>query len=285
MESADRAVSPRIDGIDVARYQLAIDWTAVPASIRWTACKATQGTTYVDPTFEINRLGMARTGRHWRLFYHWLTPTATPEAQAAHFLKTVGQLDPGEGLMLDAEAGITAEGCARFCELVEAATGRPVAVYSGVYVARGTLWKSPQLFAEHRPRLLAAYISELNAARIAGPYGWDVWQWSSQQTIPGIPARCDVNQVDRTDRLDAACGLNQPVPAPTPVPPQEDDDMPAKTLFIGVEGSPSQYTWTPGSKPQGLVDPPQRDIVLAALGISAADGITVSRAQFDEWNA
>lgn len=72
-----------------------------------------------------------------------------------------------------------------------------------------------------------------------------------------------------------------------PVPPsEEDDDMP-KSLFIAVEGTTSQYVWTPGSTPVPMVSLDQRDKLLTALGLMGDDGTpkpgtTVSAAQFAE---
>lgn len=67
---------------------------------------------------------------------------------------------------------------------------------------------------------------------------------------------------------------------PVPPPPFEEDDM--KPLFIGVEGSPSQYLWTVGHKPLPLVNTTQRDLLLAAYDIDPNTGTTVSADQFAE---
>jgi hypothetical protein len=62
-------------------------------------------------------------------------------------------------------------------------------------------------------------------------------------------------------------------------PTKEDDDM--KPIFIGVENSPGQYLWSPGTKPIPFVDPPQRDLLLKAFGIDIDSGVTLSQAMFD----
>lgn len=213
-------MTARRDGIDVSRYQGDVDWRAVRAQgMAWSACKATQGRRWVDPTFSANRAGMAAAGFPVRLFYHWLSHDVPATVQAAHFLRTVGGLAVGEGVMLDAEEdGITLAQCIEWCRLVEAATGRPVAVYTGVYVAGRTIWQSPVLFDGRRARVLAAYTSEARARRIAAPHAWDAWQWTGSGTVAGVDGPVDIDQVDHMPAFLRACGY----PTTTPEPSEED---------------------------------------------------------------
>ena len=212
---------PKRNGIDVSRYQGLVDWGKVAGSgVVWAATKATQGTRYADATLARNRAGMASAQIRHRLFYHWLNPApalvrlsakaraADARKQAAHFLATVGPLSAGEGVMLDAEQdGITADAVLAWCEAVEAKTGRPVAVYTGVYVAKGSIWQSRSIFNGRRPRVLAAYTTEQRARTIATPYRWDVWQWTGSGRMPGVGPEVDIDQVDNAVIFDAVCGL------------------------------------------------------------------------------
>ena len=212
---------PKRNGIDVSRYQALVDWGKVAGSgVVWAATKATQGTKYADATLARNRAGMASAQIRHRLFYHWLNPAplvlrlsakarvADARKQAAHFLATVGPLSAGEGVMLDAEQdGITADAVLAWCEAVEAKTGRPVAVYTGVYVAKGSIWQSRSIFNGRRPRVLAAYTTEQRARTIATPYRWDVWQWTGSGRMPGVGPEVDIDQVDNPAIFDAVCGL------------------------------------------------------------------------------
>jgi lysozyme len=232
---------PRPDGADISHYQDEphrrwddIDWRLFRSGINdpgWFAAKATQGAGYRDPTMPSFRKAAKMAGFRWRLLYHWLIPGATVEGQVRNFLDAVGPLDVGEGVMLDAEEdGITEAMCVEWCQRVEAITGRPVAVYTGVFVAGGSLWRSPRLFDGWRPRVLAAYTSEARAQALALPYRWDAWQWTGTGRLPGIVGDVDVDQVDRPEPFDRACGLDKPVPLPDPpaeVPDEtdEDDDM------------------------------------------------------------
>ena len=87
--------------IDVSHHNGAIDWPAVAgAGIALAFLKATQGTRFVDPTFERNRAGAARAGV-LVVPYHFIDG-ADPQAQAEHFI-AVADLAAGRPVMLDWE--------------------------------------------------------------------------------------------------------------------------------------------------------------------------------------
>ena len=244
---------PRLDGPDCAHYQIdagPIDWATLDAACWWIAWKATQSTQYVDPTFAGASSEARQRGFEQRGWYHWLSSTKDVAAQAQHYLDTIGPLLAGEFAMLDAEeAGITEGKCLAWCEAVEAVTHRPVVIYSGLYVAGGTIWKSPALRTSKygpRPFIVAAYVSEANLiARMIATgalpnFPRQAWQWSSNGPVPGIVGRCDQDQIDDRPAFDVACGI---------VAPPIGDDMTlnyyvtagANAKFIGT---PALLRWT-----------------------------------------
>lgn len=206
---------PRRDGIDVSRFQhppytsAPVDWHAVKgAGIRWAAYQALKGES-PDPSFEHNR--EASRGIEVRLAYGYPTtplapnqPTAMPWAEQGRlFCSVLGDLDDPEGVMLDAEVeGITEQLCLEWLDVVEAWSGRPCAVYTGGYVAGGTLWRSPRIFDGSRPRVFAAYCSEDEARGHAAGIAWDAWQWTGTGTSPGVEGDCDCDQVDGWEMWD-----------------------------------------------------------------------------------
>ena len=193
---------PRADGTDISSWQGRIDWPAVLATgIQWIGMRATVGGR-VDTEFARNRAGAAPA--RCRLLYDYLYPGHSADA----FIQAVGQLQVGEVAMLDAERdGITEADCLRWLGQVEAWSGRPAAVYTGGYVAGGTIWKSGRIFDGRRPRIFAAYSSEDSARRIhAAGIPWDAWQWTSTGSLPGISGGIDLDQVDRWELFDAAAG-------------------------------------------------------------------------------
>src|ERR1043165_2723197 len=75
--------------IDVSHYDDTPDWTKVAAAgIAAVIHKATQGTSYVDPTFTSARSGVPAAGMLWGA-YHFGTGDAEGSDQAKFFLDTV----------------------------------------------------------------------------------------------------------------------------------------------------------------------------------------------------
>lgn len=248
---------PRLDGIDIAHYQ----WEAGPTDLAvvaaiptfWFATKATQSTAYVDPTFARARAAAAPAGFTHVGLYHWLSSTKDPVQQAAHYLRTIGTLHRTEFCMLDAEeGGITMDGCLAFCEAVENVTRRPVVVYSGLYVAGGTIWRSVPLRASRfgpRPFIVAAYVSEANlAARLKAtnspaPHAW---QYSSNGPVAGITGRCDMDMIHDRAAFDLACGITDPAPVPRPPSPSPGDPDMADVRLLKPSGTDAQFIATCG---------------------------------------
>lgn len=226
--------APRVDGIDVAHYQsehgTEVDWPTVKANcarpdFAVASFKATQGTSSLDPFFADNRHDVAAAGFRWRFGYHWLSAHTDPIRQASWFL---AHFIPGdhEGVCLDAEeAGITEPQVVAWCEYVESVTQRPVAVYTGVYVAGGTIWRSPRVFNGKRVRWVAAYEPEIKVRAACEPYGFDGWQPDGglTGTFPGVTGPVDLDYVDNPIMFDLACSITATPPDPTPVPIMEDD--------------------------------------------------------------
>lgn len=257
----------RLDGIDVAHYQYdyaPIAWQQVRnAGCWWGATKATQGTGYADPTMTRSRQSMFAVGFTHIGLYHWLSAKLDPKAQAAWFLAEIGTLAHGEFAMLDAEeAGITVAQVVAWCEAVEAVTRRPVAVYSGAYVAGGTIWRAaPVRWSTYgpRPMILAAYTTEVRAQQVCdfAHYPWDGWQFSSNGPVPGVTGRCDMDRIDNVPAFDKAAGITReplvevepPVPPVVAIPNPEEEPVryiaDSKTLgsalvecVIGADGVP-----------------------------------------------
>lgn len=257
---------PRLDGIDISHYQSdkgPIDWNAVKATgIKWIGIKATQGVSSRDPFFSSHRTGATQAGIRQKLYYHWLSANVSAESQAAWCISVVGSLAPGEGIMLDAEEnGITVDQAITFCRILEGHYGRPVAVYTGIYVAGGSIWKSTVLFNGTRPRILAAYSTEAKAKAAALPFTWDAWQYTGSGTFPGIKGAVDLDQIDNPAIFDKACGLSvAPIQTAPPfqgvsnmaiaiLAPQDDS---ARFLAeVSAQGAAINCQWTgSGSDPK-----------------------------------
>lgn len=223
----------RLDGPDVSHFQYddkpPIDWAATAAAgCWWGATKVTQSTAYLDPTAAQSRDGMRAAGFTHIGLYHWLSSTSDPKSQAAWFLANIGLLVPGEFVMLDVEEpGVTAGQVLAWCEAVEAVTRRPVVVYTGAYIAGGTIWQSTRVRTSTygpRPMILAAYATEATARALPGvkAYPWDGWQFSSDGPVPGVTGRCDMDRIDNRPAFDLAAGITKAQPSQP-----SETDMPA----------------------------------------------------------
>lgn len=221
-----------------------VDLVTLAQASRIVWWKATQSTTYVDPSF--SRIwDAARTLFEYRVAYHWLSPVTDPEQQAAHLCKVldaVGGPREGDAIMIDSEeAGVNVEKCVGFAEWCEKYYDRPIITdYAGLYVDGGNIWNSDQLREGnygHRAMHVAAYVLEqrlndLMRSRNAKPY--DAWQYWSGGPVPGVVGRADMNTHVRFAAYDVICARTAtptptpqptPTPAPTPMPPITGDDM------------------------------------------------------------
>ena len=251
----------RLDGIDVSHYQGAVNWPAVRAAcarpdFAVAAWKVTQGVRTLDPTAARNRADAAAAGFRWRMGYHWLSPNLDGVAQARWFLQNFQGIGEGEGVILDyEEKGLSPDAALAFCTEVERVTGRPVAVYCGVYQ---NAWKDTRIFNGQRMRWVAAYAAEARVRAACQPYGFDMWQWSSSGTVPGVPTRCDVNLVENPIMADLACSV--PV-APTPEPPTPtdiEDDMDIATnaeVYQGYAPGIMKFVVTGSGRLRHILEP------------------------------
>lgn len=208
-----------ISGLDVSSWQGTIDWHAVAASGRAFAfVKATEGTDFTDPFFAGNWQGLRNAGMV-RGAYHFARPSQnTPEAEAAHFLAAmdaVGGFQPGDMVALDLEdTDVPAHAdllpwTREWLAAVEAATGVLPLIYSGWwYLEPHGLYARPEIL--RYPLWLAAW----GALRPHPPGGWSeiaIWQYTDQESVPGVNGPCDG---DQAESLEALRSLGKPGAAP-----------------------------------------------------------------------
>ncbi len=83
-------------GIDVSHHQGTVNWHAVAESgVDFAFAKATEGLSFVDPQFASNWAGMKNAGI-LRGAYHFFRPMKSVAAQIENFLRTVGEIAPGD---------------------------------------------------------------------------------------------------------------------------------------------------------------------------------------------
>jgi lysozyme len=115
--------------IDVSHHNGAIDWPAVAdAGIALAFVKATQGSRFVDPTFECNRTAAAAAGV-LVVPYHFIDGT-DPEQQAEHLIDVAG-LTCGAPAMIDWETAAPIATVTTLGGALAGCTGRAPVTYYG----------------------------------------------------------------------------------------------------------------------------------------------------------
>ncbi|TVP96768.1 MAG: glycoside hydrolase [Roseinatronobacter sp.] len=189
-----------VHGIDVSRWQGAIDWPAVRAGgVGFAYIKATEGGDHADPLFSDNWQGAARAGlpRGAYHFYYFCRPA---EEQARWFIRNVPRDPAALPPVLDLEwnhrsptcthrpdpATVRAE-AGRFLDILTAHYGQRPVVYTtvdfyrdtGIGALRGT---------EFWLRSVAGHPSTVYPGQ-----RWTFWQYTGTGRVPGIRGPVDIN--------------------------------------------------------------------------------------------
>ena len=194
-----------VPGIDVSHHQGTIDWSQVGgAGTRFAIAKATEGRTYVDPMYAINKTGAEMAGLAFGA-YHFARPDDTPGdavVEADHFVD-VAQLEPGNLIpVLDIErtGGLSQ---AQVTQWILTWLGR-VTERLGV---RPMVYTSPNGWRTRTGDTTAVVDAGYTVLWVAhwgvsaptvpaedwGGNGWTFWQYGDCGTLPGIGGCVDVD--------------------------------------------------------------------------------------------
>lgn len=200
------------EGIDVSHWQGTIVWPAVKAAGKEFAfMKASQGTTFVDSTYQTNRVNARAAGIRIGA-YHFADPDATPGdavAEADHFLDAA-QPSSGELLpVLDLEqaGGLAVPDLQAW---VKAYMGR---IYQRTGL-RSVIYVSPAFWAKYMGDTNWFALNGYKVLWIAhwttapspwvpgqtwGGNNWTFWQYTSSGSVPGISGRVDLDRYNGWD--------------------------------------------------------------------------------------
>jgi GH25 family lysozyme M1 (1,4-beta-N-acetylmuramidase) len=205
-------------GVDVSNHQgSSIDWLQVAgAGYTFAFAKASEGTTFTDATYAINRTGTKAAGLYFGA-YHFAQPAGTSDAtitasaiaQADHFVNVAqprgGDLPP----VLDLETvnGLKQPALLKWTQAwldeVAARTGVSAMIYTSP-----SFWKTylgdTTSYATGEHHLWVAHWTTASAPLVPasnwGGLGWSFWQWSDCLSVPGIPTKCvDGDRVNGAD--------------------------------------------------------------------------------------
>lgn len=189
-------------GIDTARYQGTIDYEKVCKSgYEFAIQKCTESVGYKDPTYNKNKNGYRKAGI---LFgsYHFARGT-NARKEAEWFVSQVGDIQPGELLVLDYETYALkdpASWCLEFCKRVEELVGFKPIIYTYHALLLKYDWRK---CSEYNIGLWAARygLQEQNPnpkyrpATGSWPF-YMMWQYCSKGRVPGIVGNVDLNHCD-----------------------------------------------------------------------------------------
>ena len=197
-----------VPGIDVSYWNAGIDWPKVRATgQRFVFAKASEGSSYSDPTFDDNWRG-AKSAGLLRGAYHFFRCNLDPKKQATRFIDYVQSMnDNGElppVLDLETNDGQTKdkiiERAKAWLDLVETAFGRKPIIYSRQYFLQDYFSEAgggPPAWAKDYPLWLAQYPNQYvpgtQPPLPRGWFKWMFWQYSDKGRINGINARVDLN--------------------------------------------------------------------------------------------
>jgi len=230
-------------GIDVSRYQGAIDWPTVAAHVDFAYVRAGIGSIYKDPRAFQNVTGATAAGLLVGVYHvvRWDYPAAD---QLANLRAMLAEMPPlSLPIALDVElptpAGSTAAHRAALAATRELVTElardhRPL-IYTGAW------WWDPAIKGADSRWALTADLwtaSYTATPRLpSGPWAhWHLWQHSSTGRIPGIAGNVDLNRFAGT-RLDlvayaVGCGCSIP---PTPPPTTHTITVTGHNITIQVD--------------------------------------------------
>ncbi|MDE6146609.1 MAG: hypothetical protein K2G18_00945 [Bacteroidales bacterium] len=203
-------------GIDISRYQHDISWDSLMVLTDWKGrtiysktgakdirpisfvfIKATEGSSMKDKRFHKHWKNASQSGAR-RGAYHFFRSSKNPVHQAENFIKTVGQLSPGDlPPVLDIEtmhSGCTAEmlndRALVWLKAIESHYGRKPIVYSSASFISDILCDE---IKNNYPVWVAHYNS--TAPRCSN---WNIWQFTDKAVVYGIDGYVDMNVCSRS---------------------------------------------------------------------------------------
>jgi lysozyme len=186
--------------IDISHWQEGVDLLEFAAAGgKAVILKATEGTTYVDATYEGRREEAEEAGLAVST-YHFLRP-GNMEAQARHYLEVVDP-DEGERMIADHEDPKVSLGdLVDFLKEIKLANPTvELTVYSGHLLKEQLGDRRDAWLAENTSLWVAQYTTAAAPSWPSGTYPtWSLWQYTDKGTVIGFDGPVDCNRFNGSD--------------------------------------------------------------------------------------
>lgn len=204
-----------LDGIDVSKWQGAINWNAVADDgIVFAFVRVSDGLQYIDEYFDDNWAAVHEVGIYGGV-YQFFRPGQDPIAQAQLLLERMGPLGPDDlPPVIDVEAtdGLPPAqvnaAVHAWVDHVEAALGVMPIIYTGKYFWQDNVGTAD--FADY-----PLWIAQYGPVCPDLPNQWNAWvfhQTSASGTVAGVSGDVDTNKFNGDlDRLKTWTGVGGPV--------------------------------------------------------------------------
>lgn len=204
-----------LKGIDVSRYQGAIDWAKVKAAgVQFAIIRAGYGkyAYQEDPCFTDNIEGAYNAGIPVGVYWYSYADTVAAARQEAEVCLTV--IKPYKDMITlpvffdqEYEPAILAAGnsirtqcCVAFVQAIEAAGYK-----AGLYGSQD--WLDNKIDDSQIPETATVWVAQYgNECTYKGRY--TIWQYTSSEKVDGISGRVDVNEADDSLIVSTADGWN-----------------------------------------------------------------------------
>lgn len=220
-----------VPGVDVSYWNASVDWSEVSAAgMKFVFVKASEGESYVDPTFRKNWEG-TKTAGMLRGAYHFFRSNADPGRQADCFinaLKATGDMgDLPPAIDLESNDGqpnqrVISRAKAWMDRVQSAVNKRPI-IYSSQYFLQDHFSEpggGPPAWVKDYPLWVAQYPKRYTPGMQPGlPRGWTqwkFWQYSDKGRVDGVIDKVDLDLFNGSlEELYQFAGKPAPTDRPT----------------------------------------------------------------------
>ena len=190
-----------VHGIDLSRHNKSLNWSRMKrAGVDFAFIKATEGKDDRDVKYRELWRAARRAGIN-RAAYHFYYFCATPEAQAANYIRSVPKSERSLPPILDVEWNPESPTCSkrkparvvipqlrRWLQIVEKHYGQKPIIYTTVDFHREVLASGALPGYQYWLRSVKA-----EPKYVYGKRPWTFWQYTGTGKIPGIKGQVDIN--------------------------------------------------------------------------------------------